>query len=291
MSPTMERPSDVLPERSGRFGSSAAEVPPPLVGAWSAVRRHWLLASLPALLLALAAVAIAFQRDPAYTAQVRLNVGRLDIGAQSIPGLVQGSQALASAYSRVIDAQPVVKPVAAKTGSTPDDVAERLSASAIPESPLLYVEAKGESAGEAVEMANLASAALIEHVTTLSRASSDGPRLLREFRAASRSFEGLVAKRRRLDAAVERSPSERNRGAAEKVRADLEAANLRTRTLSSLYQTSQQGQSATTLLQVLSPATGADSDRNSLLQRLLFLALIAGAASGVALAVVRANRP
>ena len=49
----------------------------PPIGVLSAVRRHWIVATLPVILLVGAAVALGLERPPRYTATANLSVGRI----------------------------------------------------------------------------------------------------------------------------------------------------------------------------------------------------------------------
>ncbi len=263
--------------------------PPATVG--QAVRRHWIVASLPPLLLVALAVGIAFQRPPTYAAQARLNAGPVNASPQAIPGIAEASKSLAGTYARVVDAQAVIDPVSVRLKLEPGEVASRIEASPIPESSLILIEAKGPSSESAVALANATGDSLIRYAASLTRRNDDSPRLLEEFTQTSRSLQELVSTRRRLQAGATRAPTRAERAQLGRVEAEVEAVQLRLRTLSAVYQASQQGQASANLIQVLSPAIQADSDRIPVLQRLVLIALLAGIALGVALAVLRSRRP
>jgi len=272
--------------------------PPPVLEAadseitlLGAIRRHWILVVLPTIALVAVAVVVALLRPPVYTAQARLNVGRVDVSTQSIPGFVEGSQALAASYSQAVDAQAVIEPISQRLGLPPEDVAERLSGSSTPDSPLFLIEATGSTEQATVELANLGSRSLINYVTELNRSNPSGRRLLRDFRAAAREFFTATAEEGRLRARLEADPENRSvRRAFQRAQATTESAQLRRQTLRDLYQTSQQGQaSSDDVIQVLSFATAAESDRRDVLQLLVFIGLVAGLAIGVAMAMARAS--
>ena len=274
-------------EQHGSIASS--EHRPLTVG--QAVRRHWIVASLPSLLLLALAVGIAFQRPPTYAAQARLNAGPVNASPQAIPGIAEASKSLAGTYARVVDAQAVIDPVSTRLKLEPGEVASRIEASPIPESSLILVEAKGPSSASAVALANATGDSLIRYAASLTRRNDDSPRLLEEFTQTSRSLQELVSTRRRLRAGATRAPTRGQRAQLGRVEAEVEAVQLRLRTLSAVYQASQQGQASANLIQVLSPAIQADSDRIPVLQRLVLIALLAGVGAGVALAVMRSRRP
>src|SRR3954468_16068848 len=98
-----------------------------------AVRRHWILVVVPALLCLAGAIAFGFAREPNYTAESRLVVGQVDSDTGGLSGFVATTQSLATAYSRAIDAPGVTRPVSRATRVKADNVPSHLSASAIPE--------------------------------------------------------------------------------------------------------------------------------------------------------------
>ena len=263
---------------------------PPRPTVAQAVRRHWVVTALAPLLLVGLAIAIGFQRPETYTAQARLNAGPVGASPQTYSGVAEANQALAGTYSRVVDAQGVIDPVAARLNLSPPTVASRIEASPIPDSSLILIDADGPSERSAVELANQTGDSLIRYVTTLTRRNEDSARLLEEFTRTSRSLQHVVSKRTRLRARTDGQPMLTDQAALGRLEADIEALRLKVRTLSTLYQTSQQGQASSRSIEVLSPAVQAESDRIAVLQGLVFLALVAGAASGVALAVVRSRR-
>lgn len=268
------------PPRGRDQGPSGLQIP-------GALRRHWRQALLPLAALLALALLIGLLRPANYTAQARLNVGRLDVATQSIPGFVEGSQQLAASYSQSIDAQAVLEPLSNQLDRPASELGERLSGSAVPDSPTFIVEAVGDDPNEAVTLANLGSRSLVDYVTRLNSSNPNGRRLIAEFNEAARDLTRARARQDRLQAQLAANPSETTRTALAQATADVETAQLRRETLRSLYKDSQQGQLSIDVLQVLSPATNATSDRRSVLQLLLFLALVAGALAAVALAVWR----
>ena len=105
--------------RSRPNGADGAPAPRRVVhvGSLEAVRRYPLLALAPLVLLTALAVAYGVTRSPTYTAESRVSVSRIGLTS---PGALNGfpiaSAALASTYSRAIDADPIVADVARRTG-------------------------------------------------------------------------------------------------------------------------------------------------------------------------------
>lgn len=261
------------------------------VGVRESVLRKWkVVLAVPAVLIGLALI-LGLTRSPEYTAESRLNVGRIDVTAQAIPGFATGVVSLAGAYSRLVDAEDVVVPVATDLGVPTDEVAARVSASPIPESPLFRVEATGDSEAEAVALANATSQSLIDYINTVNSDATASDRLLRQFRSAANGQQAAEAAVRNTSGAASRNPTAENQRALARARAELETATLRADTLRNLYQQSREGvATSSNFVQVVNPAGGAVNDRGSTIQRLVATGLIGGLIGGIALAVALANR-
>lgn len=258
--------------------------------AFTAARRHWLIFLAVTLLLTAASVAAAVRRAPVYRAEARLSVGRIDISNPAALGsFTTAAAALASQYSRTIDAEGVTNRVAREMALPADRIAAQVTASPIPQSPVIRVTALGATADEATRLANLSGNALIRYTTDLNRSNPDVPRLLRGFREASgdlvRARARLSDLRRRRDAA----PPSVSLRSVQQAEVDFEVAKLRTDTTKTAYQASLANQASTSLIQVLKPAAAATNDRLRKMQLYGFLGFAAGVALGLALATVWAN--
>jgi len=259
----------------------------PRVSLWEAVRRWWPGVLILGLLFLAVGLFVGFQRDPEYTAEARLTVGRLDVDPASLATFASATQSLASAYSRAVDAEPVVRRVARRVGMEPNDVRAHVKASPVPESPVIRVTATGASEEAVIRLANATSRALVDYTSTLNRSSEDSRRLLVEYRRASREVARAQAFRDRLGQSA--VGSERSR-ALEEADAQVDTARLRANSLASAFESSQQGRGSSKLVDVLTGAVGASSDRTSKVQLLGLLGLVAGLLLGVAIAGLRANR-
>jgi capsular polysaccharide biosynthesis protein len=274
-----------LPER-GPLPVAGPDRPSAAAAAWGAVRRHPWHALIPLVACLIVAFVLTTFRSPEYTAEAQLGISRIDVSTYSIPGFVSASRELAASYSRALKTSAVTRPLARDLGIRPAEVSSRLSASPIPESAVIVVTAKGSSEREAVELANAAKTALIAYVTRLNRSNPDSARLLSAFERAS--LELRTARGARADA-LSAKASDRQE-TLDQLNARIAKAKLEVKTLNGLYRASQQGQAATDVIQVLSPATSARSDAGAFLQRLLFVGLLAGLFAGVGVALLRANR-
>jgi len=280
--------------------SSTLEAPPetqqptpfvPRVGPLAAARRHWWIVLLFTIVFTGAGVAAAIRRPPVYTAEARLAVGRLDVSAPGALGsFTIATQALAAQYSRSIDGLGVTRRVAPQLGLSPLQVAARVAATPIPESPVVRVFGTGLSARAAVRLTNAASNALVAFTTDLNRSNPDSPRLLRAFRNASRDVLHLEQRVTLHRKERQANPNDTTRARLQEAQVNLEVAQLRKQTTKAAYDASTSSQGATALLQVLEPAATASSDFARYVQLFGFAGFVAGLAVGLALATWRANR-
>jgi uncharacterized protein involved in exopolysaccharide biosynthesis len=218
------------------------------------------------------AVAVGLLRPATYTADARLAVGRVNVSTVAAPGVVSASQSLASAYSRAITADQVARHIERELGDITDPTAD-LTASPIPESPVILIEADASAPDEAIRLANAASRALISYVNELNSNAAEGTQLLRRYRTAKEEVEDLEAD---VDAESEKVD---NKGGA-----NLEAARLRVRVLEGAYRSSLEENTSGNDLRVLTSAQEATSDRESALKLLLIAGLVAGTGIGLVVA-------
>jgi capsular polysaccharide biosynthesis protein len=257
---------------------------------WESMKRHWVLTILPVVVLVPLAVAIGVARTPKYQAEARLIVGRLSITNPGLAGFVTATQSLAAAYARAVSAAPVTEPVGKKVGMTSKEVASRLEGSPIQLSPVFRVIATGASSRQAMLLANETSTALITYVSALNRENPDGPDLLRRFRKASREFSEANLDLTAAQATYNGTPTAQNKRAVDAAAAVRSAAELEKNTTGSLYTSSEAGQSTASLVSTLNAATTAKSDRSSVTQLLVLVAIIVGLLVGTALATAADRR-
>jgi capsular polysaccharide biosynthesis protein len=244
------------------------------------LRRHFLLALLPVVLLLAVAFALAMTRDPEYTSEARLNVGGLSLTQQSIEGYSHAVQQLAIAYARSIQAPGVVGPAARETRIPPSELTGSLSATPIQGSPIIAIRGTSEDEQEAVRIANAGADALVDYAVKLNSGRTISDDLLQRYRSAAEDYRSA-----RIDLA--RAPARGPR--RERIETRLDTAKLKRDTVGFLYSQSQAGQATVNLVQKLAPATTATSDRDEVLQDYLAAALVAGLLIGVGMAVARAN--
>ncbi|HXS47681.1 MAG TPA: hypothetical protein VN756_09490 [Solirubrobacterales bacterium] len=265
--------------------------PPPTVNVVRAMLWNWWVVLFAVLIVVAVGVAIALVRTPTYTATARLAVGRIDITSPgALSGYAVATQALATGYSRTVTAGAVARPVAAKNDLSVKEVQDSITATPVAESPIFRVDATASSGDRAVALANDSSHALVAYAADLNQNNPDSARLYRQYRTAT--VLRKIAKQE-LHTAVEVSGSEPTASATTdvaKAQSSFDAADLRVNALGKAYTASVQGQAATQLVQIISPATEATSDRGSVLMILAFIGVVIGLLVGAALATLREGK-
>jgi capsular polysaccharide biosynthesis protein len=259
------------------------------VGTLRAVRRHWIIALVPVVVLLAAAAAYSARRAPTYTADTQIStVSVRASSASGLPGVLGATQQLATTYSRAIDSDAVKNKVASQLHLSPDYVGKHVTATAVPESPVLKVEATAPNRAQAIALANASATAVIAAVKTIGGASpTDG--ILRMYRESQRHLATL---QQRVDAAHRAYANDRTDANAKAIAnavADAQVTQLHLEAIRTAYQQVKQAQGAEPRVQVLAAARSATTDRKKVAQLVLFLALVAGLAIGAALATLRAN--
>jgi capsular polysaccharide biosynthesis protein len=265
--------------------------PPPTVNLWRAMLWNWWVVLISVIVFVLIGTGIALLRTPTYTATARLAVGRIDITSPgALSGYAVATQALATGYSRTATALAVAKPVSAETGISVKDVQDHVSATPVPESPVFRIEGTSPDADQAVALANHTSRSLIRYAARLNQDNPDSLRLYRQYKEAivdrklAQQQLGVAA----TEAKAGSTPSAEEE--LDSARSEVKAASLRVDALGKAYTASVQSQVATQLIQVISPATEATSDRRSTFMILAFIGLVVGLLVGGALAFVRESR-
>jgi hypothetical protein len=264
--------------------------PRPPVGPASAVARHPIIFLLVLLLCAGGGVALGITRKPIYTAEARLNVGSTDISNNALPSYVVATQTLAANYSRAIDSQQVVTPLARSLHRSPEWITAHISASPVPESSVIRVEARGPDSATSSELANDASRSLARYASGLEVNGAANDALLKGYRAAVLDQTRAEQARRSLVRRYSAAPTANLRSALRQATATLRTAQLRVDALGSQYQNSQQQERTTSVVQPLTSAAVGHSDFRSALAVRAFTGAVAGLLLGAALVTLIANR-
>jgi uncharacterized protein involved in exopolysaccharide biosynthesis len=250
------------------------------VGPLQALLRHPWLALVIVLACTGAGVASGLQRTPDYSSQARLNVGGIDVDSQALPGYVSAVESLAGSYSRAIDSDAVVRDAARRARLPVASVRRRVTASPVPGSSVIQVDAQAPDAREAQRLADASAAALIAYVRDLGGSDASARTLLRDYREAELRAERAESER-------EDATTDADRRAAE---ADYAAARLEARTLGTQYQNAVRNRPAGDFIRVLADAGTAADDRRSQLKLRALTGLIAGLVLAAGLTTLIANR-
>jgi hypothetical protein len=259
------------------------------IGVLTAVRRHWITALIPVVLFVGAAVALGLNRTPQYTATANLSVGAVFVSNPAgISSVIQGTESLASVYSRVIGANDVVEDTRRRLAGRFVVDARQVSATPIPESPMIKVTAAAESEAEAVALANAASAALADYANRRDRTDDEATAISDRYERAALLYRERLYESRKRRAEYDSDPTAENKRALDRAAAAADTALLHRDALLTSYQNAVQGTSSAPLLEVFREATAAYNDRYVRLQVLVFTGLVGGLLAGAALALMRA---
>lgn len=268
--------------------------PPPAVTLGRAMIWNWWIVVLAVVVCAAAGAGLALLRTPEYTATARLTVGRIDISSPgALSGYAVAAEALATGYSRTVTARGVTEKVAAKTGISVKDVKDHVSATPIAKSPVFRVEATSPDADQAVALANASSHALVHYTAKLNQSDPDSKRLYADYSQAALDLQRTKLDREEAEEAAEAggsSPSPAQAKEVAELQGEVEAASARAKALQDAYTLSVQSQASTDLIQILSPASEATSDKRSFLLILTFIGVVVGLLIGAALAFAREAR-
>jgi capsular polysaccharide biosynthesis protein len=245
---------------------------------------HPFLTLLPVLLLVAGAIYFGLTRDAEYTAHARIKVGRDDVPAAVLQNAAYGNQVIALSYSRAIAAPPVIAGTARRASVSPSAVQSRVSATLVPESTLIDVQSKGSSSGAARRLANAGASSLIAYVAKLNYTNT-AKRLLRDYRSAQ-------SKVRMLQASLTRLRRRHGVSSTDIARAQLaiDASDLKASQLANNYRAeTTSSETAGAHLELLAPAATAESDRTTVLEQMIVVALAAGLVLGFGIALLRVN--
>lgn len=256
------------------------------VGAGEALRRYPFVALLPVLVLAALGVAAGLQSNPTYKATSELAVRPLAPNIAQLPGAVQAAEDLATNESRLITSDGITAPLARQFGTTTESIAGRISATPIPNSTIIKIQAEANSAASAVALANATASRFTAYVVAQIQSNTDAAKILRAYHAASVDLGSAQAAKQ----AIERNGSSAPRIAREEASATVDGAQLRRQALAAQYQTIAQSHATAPSVEPFVMATTASNNRTSGLEIFGFAGVVAGMLIGTALALVLSNR-
>jgi hypothetical protein len=255
------------------------------------VRRHWRIVAAAVVLFVAVALVLGLKRTPEYTATAELSVGHAFVDSPAgIPGVIEATKSLASVYSRTAGGAEVYEGMARRLRRQGIETTGTISASPIPDSPLIRVTGEADSEGEAVALANAGSEALAAHVNDEVSAERSDDAAIERYEEASTEWRQALEARARATGNYRSDPTASNRVVLNRASAAVDVAELRRDAIRFAYQASGQSSANAPTLEAFSPANAATSDRSATLQLLLFIGLIGGLAAGAALALLRGQR-
>jgi len=264
------------------------------VGPLTAGLRRPVLTLLPILVLLVPALALAVTRPATYGAESRLIVGRYDVDTTAVPGVVAATQNLAATYSRLASTDTIIDKVAAQLRVAPDAVRGHLSASPVPESTFIRVEATGSDPARALAVAQAGAQQLVAYAASVSSGTRDDPALLNQVRDAYLQLEKATSARDAAQAALTRARAagtgvEDAQNALTSLQSAVDVAKLRVDTLSASYSESQRIGSGAGVASVVTPATATGSNRRQTLELAVALPVLGGGLLGLAMATLAEN--
>lgn len=152
-----------------RYESSNARWPNYVSPGRSAMH-HLRMVSVITLVCAMLGIGYGLVRPPVYSAEARLYVGKtLSLtNTAAIAGLATASYNIASDYARLVSTSSVIGGAEKRLGH-PGRLGGTLTASPVPDSPILRVDATGPSAASAVDLANAGAGALVATVDKINQ--------------------------------------------------------------------------------------------------------------------------
>jgi capsular polysaccharide biosynthesis protein len=271
----------------------------------SAMRHPFFVAFLTVLGL-IAGTAIGYIHPISYTAQVSLIVGRTSgLAENEVPGLALAVQGLASDYARLATTSPVLNDTKAILHVS--KLAGSITASPIPESSVVNVDASAPTKAGAVALANAAGAALVKVVLSATNdTKSQLSSILAAYDAVEKQAQQDTAQAGLLQAQLNQLVGRVSNGTATPLQAQQESsltariAQLQTAAneaqLSAQAYSSQYSQAVPPLqyqeeiVQQVGNATSTGSNHKTFLEAGGLAGLVCGLIVGLALAALKDSR-
>lgn len=256
---------------------------PPRGFAPEAIRRGVVIVVLGTLLGVVAGLALGVSRPPTYSASATLQVGQVNPNSPGFFSYVQSASSLATAFSRSIEAAPVLEQVEEKMGLSRRVAGSRLEAAPIPLSPAFRIVASGPSERAAIQLANVSSAAVVSYVGKANDSSPASKALLQEYEKAALQLKEAEAKKASIVSAGASAEQEAEAGA--------DAAQIRLNAIGKAYVGSITSQAPRLgLVSVLAGASTGSSDRASKIELWALLGALGGLVVGCGLSLLREHR-
>ena len=272
--------------------------PQPYVAPGRSALLHVRLVGLIALVGLLLGVGAAAARHPRWAASEQLYVGKtLSLNnTAAIPGLADAANQIASDYSRLISTSTVQADAARRLGH-PGHLGGTLSATEIPQSPQISVDAKAGSQAAAVALADAGSKALMAAVQSINSASSGQLQgLLDQYQSLQSTIsndQGQVGSLQSQITSLRASGGSASQiGDLQRRLTDLQteisADQLKASAVQNQYTTSYAPlQQQEQVVSSIGPAQGTGSDRTKYAELLGLIGLVVGLLVGIAVASLR----
>ena len=264
---------------------------PGRTGPLAASRRYWYVVLVAVLACGAAAAVWAARRPVNYTAESRISAMNLQLqNIAALPGVLDASRALTTVYARAAAADAVTRPVARRQHVTRAYVANHVTATPLPDAPVIKISATGTSTAQAIGLANGTARSLLAYAKAQSGAGLSDRGLLARFRRQQRQRAKLQQAQSDAQKNLRNLDTPGNRAKLAGASADLADADLRLEALRVEYLNGQETRRAAPTAQPMTTATTATSDRTSQIQIAAFAGVIVGLAVGLALAALLAAR-
>jgi uncharacterized protein involved in exopolysaccharide biosynthesis len=250
----------------------------------TAIGYNKLLIAACAVLFAIVGAVIGYTRQPTYESAATLQVGQVNPNSPGFASYTQSATSLATAFSRAITAEPVLKRIEEKTGLPTEKAAARLSAEPIPQAPVFRVIAQGTSAKEAKRIAAVAASSLVAYENKLNSANPQSKSLLKSYQGAALELNHAKAKTKEA----------RESGDAEKLlkaKAAQAASQVNVKAIGNAFVSTVTSQPPREgFVSVLAGPTSATGGRKSKIELYGFIGLLAGIVIGCGVAYLRERR-
>ncbi len=251
---------------------------------------RWIIAVVITVIAIGLAVGLGLSTPTTYTAEARVAVGAGDLSSGAIAGFPQAATELAANYARYVNDLGVTNQTDAST--------VRLSASQIPDSTVIRVEGQSTDQQAAITTTQKTADDLATQVNSTSGGTS-AALTLAAYDAAAQAWSTTQSDLTALTDTVTRLSAQATTSAA-----DLQAARnsltsalsknsqakVRMDALGAKYSNQITNASTAANLLVVRPASISSTDRNSRVQRMGLLGLVAGIVLSLALAVIMDRR-
>jgi predicted GIY-YIG superfamily endonuclease len=248
----------------------------------AAMRSHWVVVLVLAVIGALGGMAVATQHAKQTTAEARLAVGSQDLQAYQVAGFAAASHELAADYARFVADSPTTQTVVSRSLDGARGRVLSLSASPIPDSSVVRIEATATTATAAERAAGAIADNLVRR--TASHADQDLKALVARHKAVSLRVANQQARVEEAEAAE--APT-RILAAAQ---AKLATLRMEQTAVSVDYQKTVSSAAPQSSLRLIQPATVSGDDRKRTLELYTLAGLAVGLALGLVVATVLARR-